>query len=441
MFTLPNLFGLKHLRLHLKSTLARNTGWMLAGQGLRLLIQAAYFTVIARSLGSQNYGAFVGVVGLVGILMPFATMGSGYLLIKNVARDHSQFRDNWGRALFSTCLFSSIFFVVVTLASHYLLPGSIPIGLVMMVAASDLFGTSIITICGHAFIAFERLKWTASINVVFSALRLSAALTLVVLHSAPSASQWGMFHLLSTLVATCIALTLVFVRIGTPRFKFVRSMAEMREGLYFSIGQSAQTIYNDIDKSMLARMGTLQATGIYGAAYRLIDVSFAPVTSLLAAANPNFFRTGAAGMPAALRYAKPLIVRALGYASLVSLAVLLAAGLVPVVLGGEYRMSEAALRWLAVLPILKVIHFFFSDALAGAGHQALRTAIHVTAAVFNILINLWIIPAYSWRGAAWSSIATDGLLACAMASAAYILSRRSQLSRARADVVELRAEA
>ena len=82
-----------------KSILARNTGWMLLGQGLKLVIQALYFTVIARALGAANYGAFVGVVGLVGILFPFSTLGSGYLLIKNVARDKHQFKAHADRAL------------------------------------------------------------------------------------------------------------------------------------------------------------------------------------------------------------------------------------------------------------------------------------------------------------------------------------------------------
>ena len=31
-------------------------------------------------------------------------------------------------------------------------------------------------------------------------------------------------------------------------------------------------------------------------------------------------------------------------------------------------------------------------------------------AVFNVLVNLWIIRAYAWRGAAWSSLVTDSLL-------------------------------
>src|SRR5262249_1776899 len=184
----------------------------------------------------------------------------------------------------------------------------------------------ITTLCLQAFQAFERLHWTATINVILSASRLSAAVILLVVHRNPSALQWARFYLGSTVVAAVVGLTLVVIKLGTPIFTFERMAAEAKEGLYFSISLSAQTIYNDIDKTMLARLGTLDATGIYGAAYRLIDVSFAPVASLLAAAYPNFFRTGAGGIAATLRYARPLILRALGYASLVCIAMLLGAG-------------------------------------------------------------------------------------------------------------------
>jgi O-antigen/teichoic acid export membrane protein len=85
-----------------------------------------------------------------------------------------------------------------------------------------------------------------------------------------------------------------------------------------------------------------------------------------------------------------------------------------------------ALRWLSVLPILKALHYFFTNALTGAGYQALRARIQAGVAVFNVLINLWLIPAYSWRGAAWSSIASDGLLACGSGVAAFVLSRQAQ---------------
>ncbi len=174
---------------------------------------------------------------------------------------------------------------------------------------------------------------------------------------------------------------------------------------------------------MLARLATLDATGIYGAAYRLIDVSFVPVSALLYSAYPNFFRAGADGISASLRYAKPLILRAVGYASVVAIAVLLGAGLVPIVLGSEYARAVEALRWLAVLPILKAMHYFLADTLTGAGYQAVRTCIQAGVGAFNILINLWLIPAYSWRGAAWASIASDGLLLCGVAAAVFFLVR------------------
>src|SRR4029077_16217129 len=209
-------------------------------------------------------------------------------------------------------------------------------------------------------------------------------------------------------------------------FKLGRAGAEMREGFYFSASMSAQTIYNDIDKTMLARLGTLEAAGIYGAAYRLIDVTFVPIQSLLAAAYPNFFRTGVAGISATLGYARRLVWGALAYSIAACVAILLCAGIVPIILGQEYNATAEALRWLSLLPVLKVLHYFLSDSLTGAGYQGVRTCIQAGVALFNVLINLWIIPAYSWRGAAWSSIASDALLMCSIGAAAYILARRAR---------------
>jgi O-antigen/teichoic acid export membrane protein len=434
------LGNLNPVRALQESKLARNTGWMFFGQGLRFIIQAFYFAVIARGLGVAGYGVFVGVVALVGILSPFATLGSGFLIIKNVARNPEQFAQYWGRALLTTIGSGSTLFLVGVLLARFLLPATIPIELVVCVAASDLFAGSLTLVCWQAFQAFEQLNWTATLNVILSTSRLLGAVILVVFERHPSATQWGRLYFASTATAAVIALALVFTKLGRPTFRLDRKIGSLREGFCFSASLSAQTIYNDIDKTMLARLGTLDATGIYGAAYRLIDVSFTPVGSLLAAAYPNFFRTGREGLGASMRYATRLMKRALAYASLVCIVLLLAAGAVPYILGGEYKLTEDALRWLAVLPVLKVIHFFLSDALTSAGYIGVRSAIQVGVAVFNVLINLWIIPAYSWRGAAWSSIASDALLACAIGTAVFVLSRSKRLVGGRGPV-EVRVQA
>ena len=414
------------MKTFIRSQVGRNASWMVLGQGLRLVIQAAYFTVIARSLGPYNYGAFIGVVALVGIVFPFGSLGSGNLLIKNVARDRSLFPVYWGRGLVTTVASSSVLFLVVLILSRFLLPSSIPRELVLLVSGADLFGMSLIALSGYAFVAVERLNWTAAVNVMISASRLIGALLLVSVHRHPTALQWGYLYLLTTVAIVLTALVLVTFKLGWPQFNWRRPAAELREGFYFSGSLSAQTIYNDIDKTMLARLGTLDATGIYGAAYRLIDVTFVPLSALLVAAYPTFFRKGVGGIAATLSYAKRLLIRALGYSALASISILLFAGLVPYILGPEYARTVEAMRWLALLPMLKAVHYFLSDALTGAGHQGTRTAIQAGVALFNVLLNLWLIPEYSWRGAAWSSLASDGLLALVIGITVLVLSRRSQ---------------
>jgi O-antigen/teichoic acid export membrane protein len=412
------------LKSQLKNTLVRNTLWMSAGQGLRLVIQAVFFTVIARSLGVGQYGSFIGVAALVGILYPFAALGGGNLLIKSVAREKQSFSIAWGEALLTVAICGTGLVAVVLVLAHFVLPAIIPIRLVFSVAVADILGLCLTTIAGQAFQAFEQLHWMAAINVLLSASRLAGAIGLIVLHHHPTALQWGYVYLGCTAFTAAASSGLVCVRLGAPRFAHGRSLTSLREGVYFSISLGAQTVYNDIDKTMLARLGSLDATGIYGAAYRLIDVSFAPVTALLSAAYPNFFREGSAGVSSSLRYARPLLKRALGYSVFISCGILLFAGIVPYVLGSEYARTAEALRWLSPLPVLKAMHYFLSDTLTGAGHQGLRSGIQTGVALFNFVINLWLIPRYSWRGAAWSSIASDALLAFAVAMAVRALSKR-----------------
>ncbi len=413
------------MQASLKSnSLLRNTLWMFGGQGLRLVIQAMYFMAIARSLGVSNYGAFVGVTALVGVTFPFGSLGSGHLLIRQVARDRNKFPLAWGEALATTSLVSSALVLLILMTARFTLPSSIPLQLVFLVAISDLFGLSVITIASQAFQAFELLKWTAAINVLISASRLAGAIIMIALVRHPSPLQWGYVYGGSTAVAAIIAFRMVTAQLGLPKFALRRSWRQIKDGLYFSVSLASQSIYNDLDKTMLARLSTLGATGIYGAAYRIIDVSFAPVLALLHASYPGFFRKGQMGLAETLPYTRSLLIRAVSYSLGACLLLMLTAGLIPTFLGGEYAGAVEALRWLAPLPVLKAVHYFLSDTLTGTGYQALRSSIQASVAVFNVLINFWLIPTYSWRGAAWASLASDGLLAVSVAIAVAILALR-----------------
>jgi O-antigen/teichoic acid export membrane protein len=94
----------------------------------------------------------------------------------------------------------------------------------------------------------------------------------------------------------------------------------------------------------------------------------------------------------------------------VSAVLFLSAPLIPHLIGRSYAESVTALRWLCLIPFLRCFHLSAGDAIAGAGYQRFRLVSQSIAAVGNLLLNLYLIPRYSWLGAAWASLATDGAL-------------------------------
>ena len=98
------------------------------------------------------------------------------------------------------------------------------------------------------------------------------------------------------------------------------------------------------------------------------------------------------------------------YSIVAGIGLLLFAPVVPYILGSDYTNVVEALRWLAPIPLLRGLQHFGGDILTGTGFQGLRSGLEVIISIFNIGINLWLIPLYSWQGAAWSSLASDGLL-------------------------------
>jgi O-antigen/teichoic acid export membrane protein len=422
-----------------KSTLARNTGWMFLGQGLRLIIQAGYFIIIARSLGVQQYGAFAAVTAMVAIFTPFVGLGSGNLIIKNVARNPELLDECFGNGVLLTLVTGFVGVGIVIGICRWVLPTSIGVVIILMVAFADLVCYRLIFMVANAFLAVEKLNKTAQLNVLISAARFIGIAATVVVVRHPTAELWSIVYAATTGVAMVISLLCVRALVG--RFKLAphRIKGELLEGLYFSGGISAQSIYNDVDKTMLARLSTLGANGIYSAAYRLIDVAFIPVSSLIYAAYTGYFRHGERGIQATYEYAKRLLPRPIGFSLVAFAGLLVGAPLVPKILGGEYLRTVEALRWLAILPLFKTVHYFFADALSGAGFQGLRMCLQIVVAAFNVLVNLWIIPAYSWRGAAWSSLASDGFLALLMWIAIVALRRRQTAPvKAPAPVVALK---
>ena len=84
------------------SPFARDTGHLAVGQSLRLIIQAAYFVLIARILGPGEIWSLRRHVALVGILTPFSGLGTNNLFVKNVRTGKRTAGLCWGNGLIAT---------------------------------------------------------------------------------------------------------------------------------------------------------------------------------------------------------------------------------------------------------------------------------------------------------------------------------------------------
>jgi len=216
----------------------------------------------------------------------------------------------------------------------------------------------------------------------------------------------------------------VTLALGRPRLDRALVRDNLRRGAWFALAQSSANIYTDIDKTLLARLGTLPAAGIYAVAYRATAFAFVPVTGLLAATYARFFRHGAEGIRGSRRLARELMPFACLYGAAAGIGLYAIAPALPHLFGRGFAETTGVLRWLAPLPLIQAVFYLGGDALTGAGYQRSRTALQAVAAVLNIGLCLWLIPAHSWRGAAWATLGSLGFLAAAMWAAVFVISTR-----------------
>jgi O-antigen/teichoic acid export membrane protein len=406
------------------SPLARASGHMLAGQLLRVGTQAAYFVLLARSLAPDGYGTFVGVTALVAIAAPFASLGGGNLLIKAVARDPSRFAAALGNAWLMVGASGAALLALVLGVAPLVLPRGVPLELVALVGVAELLFARVLDVCGAAFQARHQLARTSLLQLLLSVCRLAGIALVYATGASATPRTWGAFYLAATIIAAAVGARLVLRELGRPALDLHRLRAELGEGALFAASLSAQSVYNDLDKTMLARLSALAATGIYGAAYRILDVAFLPVRSLLFAAYAHFFRHGASGLRGTVGFARRLLPVAVGYAAVTVLLLVVLAPLVPRLLGARYGEVVPALRWLSPILLLRAVHYFAADALTGAGRQGLRSAVQLVVAAFNVGLDFALIPRHGWRGAAWASLASDALLAVLLLAAVALLHRK-----------------
>ncbi len=408
----------------LQSNLAKDTLWMLFSKLFNVVMQAAYFIIVARLLGKDNYGSFIVITAIASIVFPFVLLGSEHLLVKNVSTNKETFRTYWGNGLVILAANGTLFTVILLLLFRGIFPQNVQWGTILLILLADLIGLALLDLGFKSLMATNMVNKTAQLGILNTCSKLLAALALAIFFTNPSVATWGRLYFASSVIMATVTILLINKMLGSPRPVLSELRSNIAQGLYFSISTSANNINANLDKSMLGKLASVGAAGIYGSAYRFIDVGSVPLLALSGATYTRFFQYGASGIKGSLDFAKRLLPFLTLYAIASVIGYWLLAPFIPAILGEEYREAIEALLWLSPLPAIATFQYLAADTLTGSGNQKARSIVQVGAAIINILLNIWLIPQFSWKGAACATLISDSLRLICLWIIVFLIYRR-----------------
>ncbi len=384
----------------------RNLAFKTLGEALARVFFLLLFIYAARLLGAVDFGRYsfasaLGALALVGM-----DLGLNTLFVRQGARHHDQVGVYAGTLLL---LKSALAISVLGLIYAFCrLSGVEPRDLVLvLVVALAQMCWGMVEFAVSGLNALERMDQEAWV-------RSSGRLAALFLAGGFLLAGWGLWGLVGGLLAAnalAMALGLVFLRGHGPfslRLDREFLFRLLRRALPLALVNVFMLVYFRVDMVMLEMMGrSYQEIGWYGAAVRVMDGvgvipmlvsrSLLPVLSDLAGRDqPALTRLYAQGRRLLIIIALPA---ALGlWAVRRELALF--------IYGPEFAPASRAFFWLAPALIFLFLSFLQLNTLIAAGRQHQAAWATGLSALLNLGLNLVLIPAYGFPGAAAATLAT-----------------------------------
>lgn len=359
-------------------------------------------------MGAEVFGAFSGVLAVVIIAMPFFAFGAGSVLIKDCSINRDELSEYIGNSLLMGLITCSIALPALYFIQNKFFTAELGGLIFLTVFLSDFVFSKLNELAAQVFQSQGEIFKVAEFTIFTGVVRVLVVGFIYFYHVAASLEVWLLGYFVSALAGAVYAWVCCIRKYGLPKASFKSD--KIGEGLYFSAGLASQGVYNDADKAIILRYDTPGVSGNYSAAYKIVDIAFAPTRALLSVTYVGFFKAGSSGIYAAYAYALkvlPLTI-VLGFIGMVG--ILAASFLVEPVLGDSFKDVRHVLNFICVIPLLRSVHFVLADCLTGAGLQRTRSYIQGSIALVNIIANIVLIPMYSWHGAAFASVFCDLLL-------------------------------
>ncbi|MGD9046902.1 MAG: oligosaccharide flippase family protein [Anaerolineae bacterium] len=385
-------------------------------QVLARLLSLALVALVARYESAEALGSYVLVLTLVGFAGAASDLGLNIFLTRETARQIDLQRQ---RELLGTVLPLKLGLSVVVLAGLLLLAAvaAFPKATVELLPVGGLLLLpEAVTGTVRAFVnGRQRMEVSGLIDVTMRFLAVAASFPALL-------AGFGVTSvLLCTLGATLVGVVLYSAVLwrwrATPEWHWAPAAwgACLAESYPFALTSLAAMVYSRLDLVLLGLWQDELAVGWYGAAYKLWEAIGLLPASLLEAMFPEMSRL--ASTEEGRRRLRDLFRTAswamLGGGLLLAVAGLLAAGaLVPLVYGGTGSYTPAVLPFRLLICAVPAMFLYLlsGHVLYALGRQRRVTIAMLVVGLVNVVLNLIVIPRWSYLGAAAVALFSEWLL-------------------------------
>lgn len=389
--------------------IARNIGVLFLSQIVSIILMFLYTLYTARYLGASGFGILSFALAFTGIFVVLVDLGLNMLMVREIARDKSLAGKYLGNIIVIKIILAFITFLSIVLTVNIVKYLQETINVVYLIGLSVIFG-SISGIFNSIFQANERMEYQSLGQIINSFLMFAGVLITI---------YYGLGLYAFASIYFIVSVVVLFYSMLTCFWKFVLPKLEIdlnfwkhiiSEALPFGLTSVFVLVYYYIDTVMLSIIlpNSNEVIGWYSAAYMLVmPLSFIPSIffSSVFPVMSNFYKQSDESL-------KFTFERSIRY--MIILGVPIAAGITVLadkillfIYGPAYLPGITALQILVWSVPLIFIDSAFSYLFSSINRQMTVTKIMGVVASVNIVLNIIIIPFYSYIGASIVMVVSD----------------------------------
>ncbi|MDP3066978.1 MAG: flippase [Methanobacteriaceae archaeon] len=402
-------------------TIAKNSASLFVSQILSYLLIFFYILYVARYLGAEGFGILSLAISLTGIFGILVDMGLSTLMIREVARDKSKTNKFISNTALMKIILSFLVWVLlylfVNVAGYPELVKNVVylVYLSVLINAFSLIFTAVMQ-------AEEKMEYVSLSAILNSVVMLSG--TLMGIYYSLDILYFAALYVISNSL-NFLYLSLVYLwKFNFPKIEvdFGFWKPTLKEAWPYGFTGLSGLLYTYVDSIMLSLIQGNLVVGWYSAAYRLMLITLFIPNAVNMAIFPLMSRLYVSSKDSLIlineRYFKYMLILGipLGFGTTI-----LADKIILLVFGADFAPSVIVLQILIWTAVFTFAGATFSQLIQSINKQLLLTKISVMCLLINVVLNLILIPRYSYIGASIVTVLTEMILVSYMYYATFKL--------------------